>query len=215
MSEAKLPAYNVLDSELKSHGLAVSPSELHGLLMGMICGGMAVSDDSWVAAVSDYANQGEPLIDSAKATVRKVFDAASAELHGMAQVLFTSTASELAESQFEVTLLLPGADVELELRAEALGEWVTNFISGMGLMGMKKAELTPEVTEAVASLEEIAQLGVDEDEDMAEQAHMLEQIIAFVPECVLSCLVGLGQRPDSVEQPEIPGMPADQKPTLH
>ncbi|WP_261857772.1 UPF0149 family protein [Photobacterium sanguinicancri] len=215
MSEAKLPAYNVLDSELKNHSLAVSPSELHGLLMGMICGGLTVSDESWVAAVSDYANQGDPLLDSAKATVRQVFDAASGELHSMAQVLFTSTAAELAESQFEVTLLLPAEDEALDVRAEALSEWVTNFISGMGLMGMKKAELTPDVTEAVAALEEIAQLGINEDEDMEEQALLLEQIIAYVPECVLSCLVGLGQRPESVEQPNIPGMPADDEPTLH
>lgn len=174
----------------------------------MICGGMAVDGEQWLAPVSDYANQGDTLTDGAKMVVRSVFDAASAELGGLTQTLFTSTAAELAEMEFDVELLLPAEGSELMLRAEALSEWVTNFISGLGLMGMDKKQLSDDVTEAVAALEEIAQLGIDEDEDMQEQAMLFDNVVAYVPECVLTCLVGLSQRGDVEDE-------AAEKPTLH
>ena len=210
MSDVKLPAYETLEPMLKEQGLAVTPSELHGLLCGMICGGMAVDGEQWLAPVSDYANQGDALTDGAKMVVRSVFDAASAELGGLTQTLFTSTAAELAEMEFDVDLLLPAEGSELMLRAEALSEWVTNFISGLGLMGMDKKQLSDDVTEAVAALEEIAQLGIDEDEDMQEQAMLFDNVVAYVPECVLTCLVGLSQRGDVEERSS-----SLLKPTLH
>ncbi|MBC7001661.1 UPF0149 family protein [Photobacterium sp. BZF1] len=208
MSDVKLPAYETLEPMLKEQGLAVTPSELHGLLCGMICGGMAVDGEQWLAPVSDYANQGDALTDGAKMVVRSVFDAASAELGGLTQTLFTSTAAELAEMEFDVEVLLPAEGSELMLRAEALSEWVTNFISGLGLMGMDKKQLSDDLTEAVAALEEIAQLGIDEDEDMQEQAMLFDNVVAYVPECVLTCLVGLSQRGDVEDE-------AADKPTLH
>ena len=208
MSDVKLPAYETLEPMLKEQGLAVTPSELHGLLCGMICGGMAVDGEQWLAPVSDYANQGDTLTDGAKMVVRSVFDAASAELGGLTQTLFTSTAAELADMEFTVELLLPAESSELMLRGEALSEWVTNFISGLGLMGMDKKQLSDDVTEAVAALEEIAQLGIDEDEDMQEQAMLFDNVVAYVPECVLTCLVGLSQRGDVEDE-------AADKPTLH
>ncbi|MDV5171480.1 UPF0149 family protein [Photobacterium rosenbergii] len=208
MSDVKLPAYETLEPMLKEQGLAVTPSELHGLLCGMICGGMAVDGEQWLAPVSDYANQGDTLTDGAKMIVRSVFDAASAELGGLTQTLFTSTAAELADMEFSVELLLPAESSELMLRGEALSEWVTNFISGLGLMGMDKKQLSDDVTEAVAALEEIAQLGIDEDEDMQEQAMLFDNVVAYVPECVLTCLVGLSQRGDVEDE-------AADKPTLH
>ena len=215
MSEVKLPAYDTVDAALREQGLAVTPSELHGLLSGMICGGMAVGDESWVGPVSDYANEGAPLSDGAKATVRTVFDAVSAELAALANSLFTLTAAELADYEFTVSLLLPAEDADLMLRAEALSEWATNFISGLGLMGMEKAKLSPEVTEAVSVMEEISQLGIDEDEDMSEQAQLFADVVAYVPECVLTCLVHLGQRQGDGQAPAIPGFGQDEKPTLH
>ncbi|MGF1760155.1 UPF0149 family protein [Photobacterium sagamiensis] len=215
MSEVKVPAYDAVDAALKDHGLAASPSELHGLLSGMICGGLAVDDESWVGPVSDYANEGEPLTDGAKAAVRTVFDAASTELGELATILFTSTAAELANYEFNISLLLPAEEAELMLRAEALREWTTNFISGLGLMGLEKSKLSPEVTEAVSVLEEISQLGIDEDEDMVEQVQLFDNVVAYVPECVLTCLVELSQRPGAVEEPNIPGIGQGEKPTQH
>ncbi|MGF1687733.1 UPF0149 family protein [Photobacterium japonica] len=214
MSEVKLPAYEILEPRLKEQGLAVTPSELHGLLSGMICGGLAVDGEQWLTPICDYANQGEVMTDGAKSVVRSVFTAVSDELTQVTQTLFTSTAAELADVDFHVSLLLPAEDADLMVRAEALSEWVTNFISGLGLMGMDKQTLSDDVTEAVAALEEIAQLGIDEDEEMDEQAMLFDNVVAYVPECVLVCLVGLSQRGE-VDEDDAFGVPSDDQPTLH
>ncbi|MGF1726953.1 UPF0149 family protein [Photobacterium nomapromontoriensis] len=215
MSDVKLPAYETLEPMLKVQGLAVTPSELHGLLSGMICGGLAIDGEQWLMPICDYANQGEPMLDGAKALVRSVFDAAASELGSLTQTLFTSTAAELSEIEFSVSLLLPADDAELMLRAEALSEWVTNFISGLGLMGMEKQALSGDVAEAVAALEEISQLGIDEDEDMDEQALLFNDVVDYVPDCVLTCLIGLSQRGTIDDSDDISAdKPAD-KPTLH
>ena len=214
MSEVKLPAYEILEPRLKEQGLAVTPSELHGLLSGMICGGLAVDGEQWLTPICDYANQGEAMTDGAKSVVRSVFTAVSDELTQLTQTLFTSTAAELADVEFHVSLLLPAEDADLMVRAEALSEWVTNFISGLGLMGMDKQTLSDDVTEAVAALEEIAQLGIDEDEEMDEQAMLFDNVVAYVPECVLVCLVGLSQRGE-VDEDDAFGVLSDDQPTLH
>ncbi|PSW18597.1 YecA family protein [Photobacterium sanctipauli] len=212
MSEVKLPAYETIEPMLKEQGLAATPSELHGLLSGMICGGLAVDGEQWLGPICDYANEGEPMTDGAKTLVRSIFSAASTELGGLTQTLFTSTAAELMEVEFSVSLLLPAEEADLMLRAEALSEWVTNFISGLGLMGMDKQQLSDDVAEAIAALEEIAQLGIDEDDDMEEQAELFDNVVAYVPECVLTCLVGLSQRGEVEQEGETESA---QKPTLH
>lgn len=192
MSEITLPTYQAVESALKEQGLAAAPAELHGLLSGMICGGLANDDESWGGPVSDYANEGEPLTDGAKTMIRS---------------LFTTTANELLSGGFEFSLLMPDDDEPLMIRADALTEWVTSFISGLGLMDLQKNQLSEAVTEALADLQEIAQLGIDEDDDMEEQAALFEQVVEHVRMCVLSCHSELGQRPVAED--------VEEKPTLH
>ncbi|KOO12430.1 hypothetical protein AKJ18_23985, partial [Vibrio xuii] len=58
MSESHLPDYLTLASELQSAGIAVNPSELHGLLAGMLRGGLSLTHKSWQPMVFDYTNDG-------------------------------------------------------------------------------------------------------------------------------------------------------------
>ena len=193
MSEITLPTYQAVEADLKEQGLAAVPAELHGLLSGMICGGLAVDDDSWVGPVCDYANEGEAMTDGAKMMVR---------------TLFTTTADELISGGFEFSLLMPDDDEPLADRAEALTEWVNSFISGLGLMDLQKNQLSEEITEALADLHEISQLGIDEDDDLEQQAALFEQVVEHVRMCVLSCHSELGQRLVNDDD-------ADEQPTVH
>jgi hypothetical protein len=158
----------------------------------MICGGLAVDDESWAGPVCDYANQGEPMTDGAKMMVR---------------TLFTTTADELIGGGFEFSLLMPDDDEPLADRADALTEWVSSFISGLGLMDLQKNQLSEEITEVLADLQEISQLGIDEDDDLEDQAALFEQVVEHVRMCVLSCHSELGQRLINDD--------ADEKPTVH
>ncbi len=191
MTDMTLPSYETAAATLKSYQLAVSPAELHGLLTGMICGGLALDNQMWLGPVCDYANEGEPLTDGAKT---------------FTETLFTTTSQELVGGDFDFTLLLPSDEADLFERAEALTEWVSSFMSGFGLVGVNTSQLPEAVTEALADLRDITQLGIDEDDDMEEQAVLFEQVTEHVRMCVLTCYAELGQ---SVVDEN------DSKPTLH
>ncbi|KDM92645.1 YecA family protein [Photobacterium galatheae] len=191
MSEVKLPAYEAVETALKIQSLAVTPAELHGLLTGMLCGGLPADGEQWIGPIADYANNGESL---------------GGEARTLTQSLVEMTAKALASTGFEVTLLLPNDESDLMDRAEALSEWVNCFLSGLGLMGLNHEKLPATVQEALGDLQDIAQLGIDEDDDMEEQAALFEQVIEHVRMCALTCYFELVARHQS-EQAE--------KPTLH
>ncbi len=58
MSEITLPEYQSIAAELQSASLAVTPAELHGLLVGMLSGGLAINDQTWQPILFDYTNDG-------------------------------------------------------------------------------------------------------------------------------------------------------------
>jgi uncharacterized protein YgfB (UPF0149 family) len=192
MSEITLPEYQSIAAELKSANLAVTPAELHGLLVGMLSGGLATNDQTWQPILFDYTNDGMGW-----PTTALVF----------AQNVFKVTASELTGSSMELSLLLPEDPSEdgLFALADGLSDFVNHFISGLGLAGITLNKASDDVKEALADLEEIAKLGIDEDDDLGEQAQLLEHVIEHVKACVLTIHAEFGVRPES----------NDSKPTIH
>ncbi|MGR5237245.1 YecA/YgfB family protein [Vibrio alfacsensis] len=192
MSEITLPEYQSIAVELKSANLAVTPAELHGLLVGMLSGGLAVHDQTWQPILFDYTNDGMGWPTAAL---------------GLAQSVFKVTASELTGPSMELSLLLSddaGEDGLFAL-ADSLSDFVNHFISGLGLAGITLNKASDDVKEALADLEEIAKLGIDEEDDLGEQAQLLEHVIEHVKACVLTIHAEFGARPES----------GDSKPTIH
>ena len=192
MSEITLPEYQSIAAELKSASLAVTPAELHGLLVGMLSGGLAINDQTWQPILFDYTNEGMGWPSSALA---------------LAQSVFQVTVNELTGTSMELSLLLPDKASEegLFALADVVSDFVNHFISGMGLAGIAIDKASDDAKEALADLEEIAKLGIDEDDDLGEQALLLEQVIEHVKACVLTIHAEFGARPESNEN----------KPTIH
>lgn len=192
MSEITLPEYQSIAAELKSASLAVTPAELHGLLVGMLSGGLAINDQTWQPILFDYTNEGMGWPSSALA---------------LAQSVYQVTVNELTSTSMELSLLLPDETGEegLFALADGVSDFVNHFISGMGLAGIAIDKASDDAKEALADLEEIAKLGIDEDDDLGEQALLLEQVIEHVKACVLTIHAEFGARPESNEN----------KPTIH
>ncbi|WP_274883230.1 YecA family protein [Vibrio harveyi] len=192
MSEITLPEYQSIAAELKSASLAVTPAELHGLLVGMLSGGLAINDQTWQPILFDYTNEGMGWPSSALA---------------LAQSVYQVTVNELTGTSMELSLLLPDETGEegLFALADGVSDFVNHFISGMGLAGIAIDKASDDAKEALADLEEIAKLGIDEDDDLGEQALLLEQVIEHVKTCVLTIHAEFGARPESNEN----------KPTIH
>lgn len=183
MSETTLPNYITIATELQQAGLAVSPAELHGLLVGMVSGGLGLNDDSWQPLIFDYTNDGMGWPQSNLATAKSLLAFSIKEL--------------TAEQGFDLSLFIPGEEVEASVFeiADGLSEWVNHFISGLGLINAPLKKASADAKEALADLEEIARLGIDEDDDLEEQAQLLEQVIEHVKACVLTIHAEFGVKP--------------------
>lgn len=184
-----MPTYQALENELKSAQIAVTPAELHGLLTGMVSGGLEINASTWQALLFDYTNDGMgwPMASVA-----------------MAENAIKATSAELLSSDFELTLLVAEEGADIVTLADGLSDWVNHFISGLGLIDAQLNKAEEDVKEALRDLEEIAKLGIDEEDDMAEQAILLEQVIEHVKACVMTVHLALGSK-QTIET----------KPTLH
>ncbi len=188
MSETTLPDYQDVETTLKSASLAVTPAELHGLLSGMLSGGLNIKESSWQPVLFDYTNDGMVWPQAAKQ---------------LAQTMLTFSAKELNADDFELSLLLPDEGSDIFVQADAVSDWVNHFISGLGLIGADVKKASKESKEALADLEEIAKLGIDEDDDLEEQGELLLQVVEHVKACVLTIHAEFGLRPEQTTPPTI------------
>ncbi|MCK6264745.1 YecA family protein [Vibrio sp. ZSDE26] len=192
MSEITLPNYLSSATELQTAALAVSPSELHGLLTGMLSGGLDLNDKSWQPIIFDYTNDGMGW----PATALQV-----------AETIFEATSKELTSTDLVLSMLLPDQEASATIfdLADGVTDWINHFISGLGLVGAKLNKASADTKEALADLEEMARLGIDEDDDIEEQALLLEQVIEHVKACVLIIHTEFGVKVEKNAK----------KPTLH
>ncbi|MDW6002938.1 YecA/YgfB family protein [Vibrio mangrovi] len=192
MSDNKFPEYLSSADILKSASLAVTPAELHGLLTGMLSGGLNPDDERWQPLLFDYTNDGMGWPMAAL---------------GLAGELISGTAEEMTQQHFQLSLFLPegSGDTGLFELADGVSEWVNHFISGLGLAHSNISSLSDDAKEALTDLEEIARLGIDEDDDLEEQALLLEQVIEHIKACVLTIHAECGVRVKSQSK----------KPTIH
>ncbi|ELV8626046.1 YecA family protein [Vibrio cidicii] len=190
MSEIQLPNYPQASDLLKMASLAVTPAELHGLLCGMLSGGLPLNSLSWQPMLFDYTNDGMGWPSEALA---------------LAENLFKATSAELTSSEIELNLLLPdeSGDEALFALADGLSDWVNHFISGLGLAGATVNQASTVAKEALSDMEEIARLGIDEEEDLAEQAELLQQVIEHVKACALIIHAEFGAKAEKQDNPTI------------
>ncbi|WP_165310258.1 YecA family protein [Vibrio ziniensis] len=190
MSDITFPTYDILSGELKSASLGVNPAELHGLLTGMLAGGLSLKNDSWQPLIFDYTNDGMG------------WPVKTLEL---AKQLLAATNAELTDTSMELSLVLPigeGAEALFDF-ADGVADWVNHFISGLGLAGAAINKASSDAKEALEDLEEITKLGIDEDDDLEEQAQLLEQVLEHVKACVLLLHAELGIKPEQDKAPTI------------
>ncbi|MBD1576263.1 MULTISPECIES: UPF0149 family protein [Vibrio] len=179
MTQIRLPEYTLAQTELTAASLSVTPAELQGLIAGMLCGGLPLEGQNWKVLLQDYTNEG--LGWGSKAMQ-------------MAELVYAVSVAELTGTDMEFNLLLPSDD-DLLAYADGTSDWVNHFISGLGLSGATLTKLSTETKEALADLEEISKLGIDEDDDLQEQAILLEQVLEHVKVCVLTIHSDLGAKP--------------------
>jgi uncharacterized protein YgfB (UPF0149 family) len=118
---------------------AAELAECHGVLCGLICRNGSVAHQDYLAQLATLQlveNPGQPL--------KELF----ADAH-------VSTMQQLADMDLGFNLWLPDDDQPLEERTDALAQWCTGFLAGIGLGG-ELPDLSEEAGEALEDMRQIA-----------------------------------------------------------
>lgn len=157
-------AYSQLNQQLKSAGIGINATELHGFLSGLLCGGLR--DQSWLPLLYQFSNDNHAYPMALTAAVSEFYQ---------------QIADELADVDgFEFTPQLVGEEAGGFARADSLSEWANHFFLGLGLARSDLAQETGEIGEAIDDLQDICQLGYDADDNEDEIEEALEEIIEYL-----------------------------------
>lgn len=164
MKKSSLPTYAKLNTALSKTALKLHPSQVHGLVCGLICGNPQ-STAAW-----------EELLAGNKAQ----------ETHDLLQNLYDASAKQLGDFLFELTLILPPDSKKLSQRAEALSLWCQGFLTGLKLTGIPITERKPsDITEALNDMIEIAQMDYEELSDNEEDEQAYAELTEFIRMAVI------------------------------
>ncbi|MEH6358665.1 MAG: UPF0149 family protein [Pseudomonadales bacterium] len=139
-----------------------SPSELHGMLCGMLARPEEIDEHGWLAGAATFLEQTSFDSDEAKTLLLE---------------MFTTTREQLTATGFELLLILPDDDEGISDRAEHLGRWCLGFITGIGAA---RTALTEEGKETLEDVEKIAQIDEQSLEECEEHEQDLMQLIEYV-----------------------------------
>ena len=164
-----------------------NPSEIHGMLCGMLCVNDILASDTWI-------NQ----ILSETAEINLLAEAVLKDL-------FNATVSQFDDDNMSFSLLLPDDDVTLHIRAESLGYWCQGYLSGLGLAYQDEdTEVPDEVHEFLADVSNIAKVGFfDTDEAKEEDEIAYMELVEYVRIGVMLVNYSLRPKPDLAPSPQL------------
>ncbi|MGA9343386.1 MAG: UPF0149 family protein [Rhodanobacteraceae bacterium] len=159
-----MPALNhdELGRALIALGSGVGASDLHGSLIGYLCGGGNAGAEHWVDALA--LDLGEPQATRSLLATR----------------LHSECCAELDDPELGFEPLLPNAEAPLASRADALVDWCRGFLGGVGLAGgAAAAAKSADGAEILHDFGDIArsrfETGNSEDDEIA-----LAEVVEFV-----------------------------------
>jgi len=169
--------YDSVTNKLSQQGIIVDAAEVHGILCGMLCGGMSLTDQKWLEALSETINQG---------------DAFSDQTHHLLTSLFNQTCQQLLEPEFALNLLLPEDQAPINDRGAALINWVQGFMLGFGLHQQDLMQCSEDVKEALEDFSDISRMEEPMDDD-EESEKALFEVEEYVKISAILCFSELGQ----------------------
>jgi yecA family protein len=147
-------------NQLLAAGAQESPAYLHGGLCGVYAGAGPVTPEDCLAAVSQALDM--PL---------------QGELAESCLQLAGFTAAALEDEEFGFQLYLPGDEVDIDQRVQALSDWCRGFLAGYALVATSDSDagLDKESGESLADIAAIAEAAVDaEADDEESESHYYE-----------------------------------------
>lgn len=177
-----MPDFDDLADRLRDQEVLLSPAEIHGQLCGYICAGEHMNGVAWL---DPQHLQSQPAL-----------------FMQLYQVSF----QKINDFAFDFELLLPDEDTDLQLRAQALGDWCAGFLIGIGMSGMDiEGEDAEETVDALMHIEAIADIDYENlSMDNTDERAFLE-VIEYVRLAVLMLHANIA----GIEESKFDMMPAE------
>ena len=137
-----------------------SPSELHGLLTGIVCVTEAPNSEEWLQILSTLdiptleANAVNMLAEEAE-----------------------DIANSLSDDELDYLPMLPDDSHTLAERVQALADWCAGVVLGFGLAS---GRIRAEEEELIESLQDVASVEFDEDDNDEEGEESYQELYEFV-----------------------------------
>lgn len=165
-----MPDWDEIADQLFNAGQTLNPSELHGVLVGLMGAGFDPDD--------------EHHLEQTLASVEKAVGMQlQGELVDIVSRLNLATLSAIVDTDYAFHVFLPDDDDPIEQRLRSFSNWVTGFISGYteGMTVRQAAGLAiqPEVADVLKDFASIAQVETDQVET-EEAERQLEELIDYV-----------------------------------
>ncbi len=175
-SESKIIKATFMDhdqlvSVLNEHDFAATASELHGLLTGLISGGMFRESTDYLDHMAELFNNGL----SVKGSLKKA-----------AETIVEQVFNQLESEDMSFEIFLPSDDETLTDQAEELLNWVQYFLVGFGFNKRDLTMSSNEAREIIEDFTNITRMDTELDEDNESQADFYE-VIEFVRISTVLC----------------------------
>ncbi|MDH3000325.1 hypothetical protein A1D23_09045 [Chelonobacter oris] len=153
--------YRQFNQQLQTHQIGMNAAELHGFLSGLQSGG--VQEGNWKALTYQFTHDGH---------------AYPSELLKKVEELYQHIQDQFSDEEFAFEIFLDEQSVFS--RADSLSEWVSHFLLGLALAKPELDKEGEEIREALTDLNDIANLGYDEDDDPEELDGALTEVTEYV-----------------------------------
>ena len=147
-----------------------SPSELHGLLTGIVCVTEAPSREEWLQILSTLSI---PELDEAK--LEMLADEAEDVFHA------------LSEDELDYLPMLPDDEHSLSERVQALADWCEGVVLGFGLAS---GHIRPDEQEWIEHLQDVAAVEFEDSDDDDEGEASYQELYEFVRLIPVSLSIG-------------------------
>lgn len=140
-------------NQMQEFGYEVSPSELHGLLSGVVCTGLKIRPDSIINLVIKHVD-----VESCSERNRETI-----------LTMYAFIEREMFSADSRYTLFLPDDELDMTQRVRSLAAWCQGYLVGFGTGSaqIKNNKFSPETEEALKDIVNISNLSDefgDEDE---------------------------------------------------
>lgn len=165
-SQASL--YQQLGAQLDSQGILISPAETHGVVLGMMSVKPQVIQADEVLVTIMQLNE-EEKVDDEKSFLQFL------------AVMVEQVREMLFSQGFDVQLLLPQDDNNLEDQTLALSYWCRGYVFGLVAAGLQDFKTLPkDAAEIIQDILQISEINTDLDEQGNEEEKAFFELEQFV-----------------------------------